>query len=57
MNEDNQQMKRKNNSSKLIIEQNQRIGKYITDLYKTKIENEQNRVNELRQAINSLSLY
>jgi len=57
MNEDNERIKRKNNSSKLIIEQNQRIGKYIADLYKTKIENEQNRVNELKQAIDSLSFY
>jgi hypothetical protein len=57
MNEDSERMKEKNNSLKLIIEQNQRIGKYITDLYKTKIENEQNRVNELTQAITSLSFY
>jgi hypothetical protein len=50
---DNQRMKEKNNSLKLTIEQNQRIGKYIRDLYQIKIENEQNRIYELKKAINS----
>lgn len=51
---DIQRIKEKNNSLKLIIEQNQRIRKHMTNIYKTKIQNEQNRMNELKEAIDLL---
>jgi hypothetical protein len=51
-----QRMKEKNNCLKLFIEQNQRIRKYVIDLYEKKIDNEQRRVNELREAIDLLSI-
>jgi RNA recognition motif-containing protein len=47
-------MNGKNNSCKLIIERNQQIRKDIIDLYKNKIENEQNRAQELKTAIDLL---
>jgi hypothetical protein len=46
-----------NNSLKLFMEQNQRIRKYVSDLYKVKIENEQKRINELKEAIDLLNLF
>jgi RNA recognition motif-containing protein len=55
--EDIRRMKNKNQALKLTIEDKQRMGKSIRDLYRIKIEHERNRVNELIQAIDSLNFY
>lgn len=50
-------LKEKNFLLKIIIEQNQRIRKYIIDLYKSKIEIQRNRMNALKCAIDLLSFH
>ncbi len=55
--EDMIRMKNKNQAVKLTIEDKRRMGKYMNDLYQIKIKNEQNRINELIKAIDSLTFY
>ncbi|CAF4281019.1 unnamed protein product, partial [Adineta steineri] len=57
LNQDIEQLKQTNNSLKLLIEQNQRIQKHMIDLYKEKIQYEQNKANELKEAINLLNFH
>ncbi|CAF1066119.1 unnamed protein product [Adineta steineri] len=57
LNRDIEQLKQTNNSLKLLIEHNQRTQKHMVDLYKEKIQYEQNKANELKEAINLLNFH
>ncbi|CAF1366924.1 unnamed protein product [Rotaria magnacalcarata] len=56
MNKEIEKLEKKNSFSKLMIEQTQQIKYNITDLYKRKIENERNRVKQLKEAIDLLNI-